>query len=724
MSKLVSLDELLPAIYRIRDAERGEPLRALLRVIEGELRVVEEDIAALYDNLFIETCDEWVVPYIGDLLGVRGLYAVRPSSFSSRAYVANTLAYRRRKGTAAVLEQLARDTTGWTARAIEFFQRLITTQHVNHVRLHCRATPDLRSMNALELLGGPFEQAQHCLDVRRIASGRGRYNIPNVGLFVWRLQTYPLERVTPRAAGGPAGRRFHVSPLGLDTPLFNRPQSEPEIAHLAEEPNVPGRLRRRALYEDRATLASPEAPARSFYLLGEHPVLRVFFDGAQLQPEQILACNLEGWDEPGWSAPTSSLVEATGRSTQVAIDPDLGRLALLSGVTAPARIEVSFNYGFSADLGGGPYDRRQAADAALQGREITWQAAVSPSIAAVGDEPIFATMQAAVASWNAQPAPKVGVITIADSATYEENLTGANAIEIPAQSLLLIIAADWPVVTDPAIGDQARRVVGQLTPAGRPHQRGNISVRGTGDLNPGGLMINGLLLEGNLTCLSGSLGQLRVEHCTIVPGEGALRVTAANTSLGITIERSICGPIELPESVPALRIVDSIISSGAESDPGLHAIRSPGAPAKVQRATIFGTVEARSLEADNSVFSGRVRVERAQAGCVRFSFVPPGSRTPRRYRCQPDLALEERTDEEQQIILESLRPEFTSREYSHPGYAQLGLACPAEIATGAEDGSEMGAFSSLQQPQRLANLYAALDEYLPFGLEAGIIFVT
>ena len=36
----------------------------------------------------------------------------------------------------------------------------------------------------------------------------------------------------------------------------------------------------------------------------------------------------------------------------------------------------------------------------------------------------------------------------------------------------------------------------------------------------------------------------------------------------------------------------------------------------------------------------------------------------------------------------------------------------------------MGAFSSLQQPQREANLRAALEEYTPFGLGIGFIHVT
>lgn len=115
------LYDLLPAFYRVRDAERDESLRTLLSVIEHELETLEADIEELHEDWFIETCDEWVVPYIGDLLGVSPLYAVESAgTYSLRAYVANTLGYRRRKGTAAVLEQLARDVTGWPAHAVEF----------------------------------------------------------------------------------------------------------------------------------------------------------------------------------------------------------------------------------------------------------------------------------------------------------------------------------------------------------------------------------------------------------------------------------------------------------------------------------------------------------------------------------------------------------------------------------------------------------------------------
>ncbi|MCW5580843.1 MAG: hypothetical protein KIS72_05860, partial [Luteimonas sp.] len=106
---------LLPAIHRIRDAAHGEPLRDLVALFARELEALEEDVEQLYDDQFIETCADWVVPYIGDLIGYRPLVGVDDDVSAPRAEVANTIAYRRRKGTALMLEQLARDLTGWPA---------------------------------------------------------------------------------------------------------------------------------------------------------------------------------------------------------------------------------------------------------------------------------------------------------------------------------------------------------------------------------------------------------------------------------------------------------------------------------------------------------------------------------------------------------------------------------------------------------------------------------
>ena len=98
---------------------------------------------------------------------------------------------------------------------------------------------------------------------------------------------------------------------------------------------------------------------------------------------------------------------------------------------------------------------------------------------------------------------------------------------------------------------------------------------------------------------------------------------------------------------------------------------------------------------------------------------------PRRYRCQPELELIPVTDPtDRDRVRTELTPAFTSTTYGDPGYAQLADMCDERIRTGAEDGSEMGATSSLMQPQREANLRVCLDEHLRFGLEAGIFHVT
>jgi hypothetical protein len=118
---------------------------------------------------------------------------------------------------------------------------------------------------------------------------------------------------------------------------------------------------------------------------------------------------------------------------------------------------------------------------------------------------------------------------------------------------------------------------------------------------------------------------------------------------------------------------------------------------------------------------------------MRFCYAPPGSRTPRRYQCQPDLveqAVEAKyprgAQRDQARAAERLRvePQFNSTRYGTPTYCQLAEACANEIKHGADDESEMGAFHDLFQPQRSANLRARLDEFTPAGSNAGIIYAS
>lgn len=359
------LYKLLPAIYRIRDELEGDrALQAMMAMIEAELGIVETDISNLYENWFIETCEAWVVPYLGDLLAVQDLDVDRPLTYGQqerRAYVANTLAYRQRKGTTPVLEQLARDITGWGARVVESQPLLSTSQHINHLRSQTQ-TVNLRRVP--ERIGTPFErQVSYSADIGPRTGDRSRYNPASLSLYLWRLQSYPIERGIARAIGSDIGRYFTFNPLGLSVPLFNTPQTEVELTTIATEINLPSLLTREALsreLDQRRSDAKARLPKDPSGYFGDRPVLQLWAVMGQTQqwirPEEMIAVAID--------LKTPPTIPENHPEIKVAIDPETGRIAWLAP-DVPDEIRVSYAYDFSGDVGGGPYDRPNAATEGL-----------------------------------------------------------------------------------------------------------------------------------------------------------------------------------------------------------------------------------------------------------------------------------------------------------------------------------------------------------------------
>jgi hypothetical protein len=110
---------------------------------------------------------------------------------------------------------------------------------------------------------------------------------------------------------------------------------------------------------------------------------------------------------------------------------------------------------------------------------------------------------------------------------------------------------------------------------------------------------------------------------------------------------------------------------------------------------------------------------------VRFCYVQPNCRTPRRYSCQPDLVMAAKTGAAAKALeAERVIPQFTAYNYGSPAYAQISVHCAREIFEGASDGAEMGVFHDLFEPQRFANLRARLDEFTPAGMDAGVLLAN
>ena len=624
---------LLPAVHRRRDAENGQQLRALLAVLEAELTAVEEVIRAQYENWFIETCDAAEVPRIGELLG---LSTPSPAALP-RILVANAIRARRRKGVPAALEAVAQDVTGWPTKVVEYFSLLAVSQHSRFPRGDRGATVNLRDRESLARHGGPFATLATRPDLRTIGSGRGRYNLADVGVFVWRGEWLTAGPV-PAAPVAGRPQAFTMHPLGVDQPLAVRPH--PGSANGSPGPlDLPDRITRPALAGHPAAYFGP---GRS---------IDITIDGRSLTPDQIAAADLSNWSPPSASG-------------ALILDPELGRIVATSAVTGP--IVVSYAFRAPARIGGGSYDRRVG---------LVGPAAGARGIAIRG---VADGRDAALAAALTAPPEPGDVLTVLDDAFVADDVV----ITIPAGQTLVVQAAD----------------------GSRPTIRGSLQVVAP---HSGALVLDGFLVGGPIT-LVGAVA-LTLRHCGVPAG---VRADDAGDHR-LDADNSVLGPVAVGPDA-AVSAVDCVIDGG--QSPALHA----GA-VELARVTLRGPLTAERLTAADSILDGLTSIQRRQTGGLRYCYVQPGSATPARFRCQPDLA--QAAGGDPQDIAARVRPRYRVGTYGAPGYSELGAGCPPEIAAGAESGSELGGYSSTLRPQREAALRAAIQEYLPAGLEAGVIDV-
>ncbi|SCK08652.1 hypothetical protein [Streptomyces sp. WMMB 322] len=712
------LADLLPQWHRLRDAEQGEPLRALLAVVAEQSDRIRTQVEQGYDDWFVETAAEWALPYLGDLVGHRplpGYERVLASGtdgpagasrrrlaevLSPRRDVAATVADRRRKGTLPLLEELAESIAGWPSRAVELSRGLA---HHQPVRLYGAATPaadvrragrgrlaDLRERDKLDLAAGPFGTLARTADVRRADSRRrqGGHTPAGVGLYVWRLRPYSVTRA-PAYCIDRARNLYTFSVLGNDTPLVTKPEPEPHAAHIATADNLPDAIGRRRLAD---RLADYYGPGKSF---------TVWRDG-QDEPvpmEDIVVADLTDW-------------RYRPRRGQIAVDPELGRMAFGARSAPRQGVWVTYHYAFSDETGGGEYVRERPATPGA-------------TVYRVGPGEAHERIMDAYARWREDRAggrcPGEGIIELAHSGTWQEQLD----FDLEPGDRLRIRAAEG---TRPVV-----RLLDWYS--NRPDA---LNIRAAeGDCAPGEeprAVLDGLLITGRGVHVTGPVGAVVLRHCTLVPGWSLEEdcgphspqepsLVLESTTACVEIDRSILGTIEVigdeagTDPLP-LHLRDSILDATGHDREALSApdCRHAHAVLHAHRTTVIGEVHTHAVQiAENSIFTGRVEVARKQIGCMRFSYVPHGSRTPRRFRCVPDR---------ERPQTRTVRPVFTSERYGTPAYAQLAAGCPEAIGRGADDGGELGAFHDLYQPQRTDGLRARLAEYAPAGTDAGIFFVT
>jgi len=725
--------DLLPAHIRTRDLETGGALKALFALAQREGDLVEASIRALSESWFIETCPPWAISYIGQLLAVRPLHDLGPDSgFSPRAWVGNTIRNRQRKGTLGVIESVSSEATGLPARANEIFERLSATQGMNHLRLHRNASARIRDGDRMALAGSAFDQTPRITGVRRTGHGSGSYSIPDIAIHLWRLQPYRLPSVSSAAL---SDYQFSIDPLGRDLPLFWSGQTEESIDDLAGMLQLPVKLERRPLYRELEAARQAITDGVSFTpsWFGANPVVVLEVQWVlagpwqSIEPAMIAICDVHDVGGGDWRRPpgdieyVSSAGATENRSIVVGLDPVRGRVALPEGRSAAA-MRTTCIYGSPGDVGGGSYERRYSAEDLL-GRSVDFQVGVTTRLPGNGST-LVPTVAEAIALWNARPPGEAGLIVLMDNDRFEEDLTGPDAVLLQEGSALALIAADWPLQA--AEGGGTERLAGTFSARDRRaaligplHVETQVAL---GAELPCRFALNGILMQGELSfsgAVGTAFGRIDLAHVSIDP-INALTLSDATVEETLSLTRSTCGSLQLGTTETNLNIVQSLVDGRTAS-----AISARAADLCLEGSTLIGATHVGEVQATDSIFDGVLVSERTQTGCLQYCYYQPeNSRTPRRYRCQPDLALLDQPLALQDGIIAGLRPQYAAIDFGQPDYGRLADHSSPALSEGAADGGAMGVWGFLGLPWRETNLAIATEEYLPFGLMAGSIYET
>jgi hypothetical protein len=556
---------LLPAVYRALDTDElgaDGPLREMVNRIGATTGAIRRSIDRLWENQSIETCDDWVIPYIADLLDTRLVLGLDASR--QRLDVANTIDYRRRKGTLGVLEQIASDITGRDAKVVEFFRRIGRTRHGLDPTVGPAAAPgsDLARLHQAEGIVGPlthtriggfanlrnvygagksrtaFDEFFHTADTRVGQGVFGWHAIPHLGVFVWRLFSLGVGPVTPVPIGGCPGW-YCFDPTGRDIPLFAAQRKAAAFGDgwvSPSEGQLPTPISQQLLDAD-IKLGDQG--------LGLYPVEP---PPAGSMPNPVLS--VAAGTPPGDRVPAASL----------RLRPAHGRFVYSPSPPQPD-VVATYHYGFPSMIGAGPFDRR--------GQAVTVPRP-PPEVKLIGGGK---ALTAAVLAMNP------GTVTFSDSLTYTSpaDISVSQALALRSDNkqrplILLDASTPWTI---------------------------------TGTSADASLALDGIFVSGADIVLRGTFASVTLACCTLDPGSAATpRVftnptasppqaqfqRAANgrdlvptnlwieaTITTLTIDRCVLGPIRTRADVNS--VIDPVpgnVETTSISNSTLQAIRTSG----------------------------------------------------------------------------------------------------------------------------------------------------
>ena len=698
-----SLYALLPAHIRHRDIVDGKgALRALMGVLALASTEIDLETADFYDSLFVETAPAAGLAAIAALVAAPDLAPMPGKSGPARAYVANTIRYRRGKGTARVIEALAADVTGLGAVAIEYFQRLSRLNHLIDLRSDRPGFANLISGQTGARVGTGFDLLPRLADLRAIQDRRlgrpaGRHGISALGVHLLRpvAPVYPapvgdtlpllalsgVPQAQPWVIGGAATLGYFqlaAQPGGKLT-LFNPDRRDRATDRRVAAADLPDRLRRLPLHLetdalrradiDAVPVTLPESPAwyddqgQPFTIFLRRGVQPTF---TRVPPARILIANLETPPQPLGARPAPTLrhsrfipdptqppILVPSHPILCTFDPVTGRLitpAPIGGQVEVTEVRIAYATGHGLAIGAGAHDRNDN-DQPFEVRNLGADRPLIRRVNAAGpttglpadDDRQVKTLALALAEVAAVGAKRRSLILLTSCDVEAAPGTATQFIlNVPPESEVFVIAADWrtPTVLPGLPADPDLR--GYILRRERRFTLSSLlTIRrkpGLPALRAGRVVLDGIEAILGVGVATNSVSDLLIRHCTL---RNPAAVALKNTGPVTNVAVRLDQSICGPVIFTDGMTGDLTITGSVVGADGGSAtvLAAPALACTLCDTTILGAAKMREVSATNTIFAETAAALLRQSGCLRYSFAPQGSQLPRAFRCQPDLAI-------------------------------------------------------------------------------------
>ena len=693
------LYNLLPLVYRELDFNQQQSLRALMAVLETAHDKVDQDLDRMYQNWFIETCESNRIPLIADLVGLPDISSENLLEIQRR-YVANFLAYKRRSGTLATLNNSVHDASGYACYSANSIENMASSWTVKDPELSSK-TYRVKASTVMAV-NSPFASAAKLANFNTNTTAlngaeSGQITPQVISLYLWRLSAVNMTyaQLTPEKAQSDV---FFLHPNKKPIALCHQPYNLPSVNDIPRQQHYPFILTRENINNNRVT---PIEGSSNVNFFTYHPVHKNY---TAIADEQILIANLSTTEDISAAKKQAKNITKGNQNYKIIFDPNLAKVVIVEQKAGKPKIVCSYSYLSNTIFGAAPR-YRQVNETINPNKRLIDLYPEKNDLANVISK---AMAQAKARDKNQQT--KAVIVSLACNAVYQgggckegESKVGDTILTVDLQGENInLVAEDYISPTIVA----------------------NIIITNS-ENSPATLTLNGLALFGKLTIANNV--DLKLINTSLISTEVELKSPDDNNTHHIPTV-TITNTLLVANTLAKVNYVvnNSAIVLSKNNGGGLSSIEVQVDKFQCINSTILGNITAeKPLTITNSIIYGTFTTKDPSNACFSFSYF--SQLKPFKGGVIDNVITNNTNSDIASSNLDNGNSNATVQFHSHDhqtsNFLMLAYGTSEKILTGASNGEEMGVFNTMRFRQKEKNIKQQFTTFLPLGMQVQTYYV-